>query len=52
MNYMRVMKKDGKITTNFEVVHDNDVIKTAYLDENLLKIDGHNSYIENNYNEF
>ena len=44
--------KDRKITTNFEAVNDEDVIDQAYLDEKLLKIDGHISYIEKDYNEF
>ena len=34
-------KKDQKITTNFEAVDDEDVIKKSYLDSKLLKIDGH-----------
>ena len=33
-------KKDEKLT-NFEPVDDSDVINKAYLDEKLLKIDGH-----------
>ena len=45
-------KKDQKITTNFEVVDNEDVINKAYLDEQLKKIDGHISYIEKDYNEF
>ena len=45
-------KKDEKITTNFEAVDDKDVINKAYLDEKFKKIDGHISYIENDYNEF
>ena len=45
-------KKNEKITTNFEAVDDKDVINKAYLDKKLKKIDGHNSYIEKNYNEF
>ena len=39
-------EKDEKITTNFELVNDEDVVNKAYLDENLKKIDGHISYIE------
>ena len=34
-------KKDEKITTNFETVDNEDVINKAYLDEKLLKKDGH-----------
>ena len=45
-------KKDEKITTNFEAIDDSDVINKAYLDDKLKKIDGHNAYIEKNYNEF
>ena len=45
-------KKDEKITTNFEPVNDSDVINKAYLDEKLLKIDGHLSKLEKDFNEF
>ena len=45
-------KKDEKITTNFEAVDDQDVINKAYLDSELLKIDGHLSKLEKDYNEF
>ena len=45
-------KKDEKITTNFEPVNNEDVMKTSYLDDKLKKIDGHISQIENGYNEF
>ena len=31
-------KKDGKITTNFEAIFDEDVINKAYLEEKLSKI--------------
>ena len=41
-----------KISTNFKPTDDSDVIKKAYLDEKLKKIDGQISYIEKNYNEF
>ena len=44
-------KKDEKITPNFESVNDADVINKSYLDEKLKTIDGHFSYIENDYNE-
>ena len=44
-------KKDEKITTNFEAVDDKDVINKAYLDEKLLKKDGHLSKIEKDFNE-
>ena len=45
-------KKDEKITTNFEPVDNEDVINKAYLDSKLLKIDGHLSKLEKDYNEF
>ena len=45
-------KKDKKITTNFEPVDNEDVINKGYLDSKLLKIDGHLSKIEKDYNEF
>ena len=45
-------KKDEKITTNFEPVDNEDVIHKAYLDSKLLKIDGHLSKLEKDYNEF
>ena len=45
-------KKDEKITTNFEPVDDSDVINKGYLDSKLLKIDGHLSKLEKDYNEF
>ena len=43
---------DEKITTNIEVVDDEDVINKTYLDEKVKKVDGHISYIEKHYNEF
>ena len=45
-------KKDEKITTKFEPVDDSDVINKGYLDEKLLKIDGHLSKLEKDYNVF
>ena len=45
-------RKNEKITTNFEPTDDSDVINKFYLDEKLIKIDGHISYIEKDYNEF
>ena len=45
-------KKDEKLTTNFEPVDNEDVINKGYLDSNLLKIDGHLSKLEKDYNEF
>ena len=45
-------KKDEKLTTNFEPVNDSDVINKAYFDEKLIKINGHISKLEKNFNEF
>ena len=45
-------KKDEKLTTNFKPVDNEDVINKAYLDEKLLKIDGHLSKLEKDFNEF
>ena len=45
-------KKDEKLTTDFEPVDDSDVINKAYLDEKLIKINGHISKLEKDFNEF
>ena len=45
-------KKDEKLTTIFEPVDNSDVINKGYLDEKLLKIDGHLSKLEKDYKEF
>ena len=45
-------KKDEKLTTNFESVDDSDVINKVYLDSKLIKIDGHLSKLEKEYNEY
>ena len=45
-------KKDEKITTNFEPNDNKDVINKGYLDSKLLKIDGHLSKLERDFNEF
>ena len=45
-------KKDEKLTTNFEAVNNEDVINKSFLDEKLLKINGHISKLEKDYNEF
>ena len=45
-------RKDEKITTNFELTDESDVINKAYLDDKLTKIDGHVSLIEKDYNQF
>ena len=44
-------KKDEKITTNFEPIDNSDVINKGYLDEKLLKTNGHFSKLEKDYNE-
>ena len=45
-------KKDERITTNFEPVDNEDVINKGYLDEKLIKINGHISNLEKDYSEF
>ena len=45
-------KKDEEITTNFEPVNNSDVINKGFLDSKLLKIDGHLSKLEKDFNEF
>ena len=45
-------KKDEKLTTNFEAVNDEDVINKFFLHEKLLKINGHLSKLEKDYNDF
>ena len=45
-------KKDEKLSTNFEPVDYEDVINKGYLDEKLIKIDGHLSKLEKYFNEF
>ena len=45
-------KKDEKLTTNFEPTDNSAVINKGYLDSKLLKIDGHLSKFEKDYNEF
>ena len=47
-----IYKKDEKITTNFDAVNDEDVINKGFLDEKLLKINGHLSKLEKDFNEF
>ena len=39
-------KLDEKIITNFEHIDKEDVISKAYLDEKLLKIEGHLTSLE------
>ena len=45
-------KKDEKISTNFEPFDNDDVINKGYLDSKLIKIDGHLSKLEKDFNEF
>ena len=45
-------KKYEKISTSFELIDNTDVINKGYLDSKLLKIDGHLSKLEKDYNEF
>ena len=49
---MILTKKDEKATTNFEPVDNSNVINKGYLDSKLLKIDGHLSKLEKDFNEF
>ena len=51
INY-KICKKDEKLTTNFELFNNEDVINKAYLDSKLLKIDSHLSKLEKDFNEF
>ena len=44
-------KKGEKITTTFGAVNDEDVINKGYLDEKLIKINGHLSKLEKDFNE-
>ena len=44
-------KEDEKITINFEPTDNSDVIDKAYLDEKILKKDGHITLLEKDYNE-
>ena len=45
-------KNGEKLTTNFEAVNNEDVINKSFLDEKLLKINGHISKLEKDFNEF
>ena len=45
-------KKDEKITTNFDAVDNEDVVNKGHLYSKLLKIDGHLTKLEKDYNEF
>ena len=52
LDVLDTYKKDEKLTTNFQPVDDSDVINKGYLDSKLLKIDGHLSKLEKDFNEF
>ena len=45
-------KKDEKISTNFKPTDNEDVVNKGYLDEKLLKVNGHLPELEKDYNEF
>ena len=45
-------KEDERKTTKFEHTDYADVINKGYLSENLLKLNGHFSKIEKDYNEY
>ena len=45
-------KKDEKITSKFQPTDNTDVVNKGYLDSKLLKIDGHLSQLEKDFNEF
>ena len=45
-------KKNEKLTTNFEPVSNEDVKNKGYLDSKLMKIDGHLSKLEKDFNDF
>ena len=49
---MKFMKKDEKITTNFQPVDNGDVINKAFLDEKRSKRQGQISCFEKDYNEY
>ena len=45
-------KKNEKLTTNFEPTDNSDVKNKVYVDNKYLKINGHLSKLEKDYNEF
>ena len=45
-------KKNEKLKTNFEAVSYEDVINKSFLDGKLIKINGHISLLEKDYNEY
>ena len=44
---MILIKKDAIIRTNFKAFNGADVINKAQLDEHLLEINGHLSFLKN-----
>ena len=44
-------EKDEKISTNFKAVDGEDVINNSFVDEKLIKLSGHLSKLEKDYNE-
>ena len=42
-----ILKKNRIITTDFEAVNDEDSLNKGYLDEKLMKINGHLPFLEN-----
>ena len=49
---MILIKKMKRKTIDFEPINDEDVINKTYLDEKLLKPNGHLSLLEKEYNDF
>ena len=45
-------KQDDKLPINFEPSDDGNAINKTYLDEKFLKMNGHLSLLEKDYNEF
>ena len=45
-------KNEEKITTNFKVDEDEDVINKGFLHEKVIKMNRHLSQLENEYKEF
>ena len=44
-------KKDEKLATDFEPIKNEDVINKPYLDENLIKLNGHLLLFKKIYNQ-
>ena len=43
--------EDEKISTNFEISHDKDVINKAYFNKKISKKEGHKSFIEKDWSD-